>query len=88
MVEAYLKKFVHNGRPFEKSSLNGMPPSLFKCSKNWQSCIFAGAYNHLDMDALVKYLKKRYRQHPESLQDIYKTDFEDRFKVIDLFPEE
>jgi len=49
--------------------------------------ICLGAYNFLDLEGLVAFLRTLEWEYPEAVQLIVKTQEELRFRMIDIFPE-
>lgn len=85
-----LRNFEVNGNPFVIVSINDrrLPEFWYGGSKGIGSCVFMGAYNHLDVERLINFLRFEMTwEDPEDVQLIIKNENEFRFKIIDIFPE-
>jgi hypothetical protein len=49
------------------------------------SLVAIGAFNHLDLDALVKHLRTIDWPYPGDIQLIVREQEEDRFRIINIF---
>ena len=49
--------------------------------------LLVGAYNHLDLAALLAFMQQMQWNDPEDVQLIVKEQKTFKFRVIDLFPE-
>ena len=50
--------------------------------------LYVGAYNYLHLDGFIEHLKSLTWQEPESLQLIVKEQEDDKFRIIDIFPDQ
>src|SRR4030095_10168300 len=90
---AYLKtKFEQlkvNGQPYNLVSVDNesLPKAWYGGSKFLEANLFLGAYNQLDLDALIVFMKEQIKWDvPESVQLIIKEQDDIKFRIIDLFP--
>ncbi|AHJ96287.1 hypothetical protein Hsw_0692 [Hymenobacter swuensis DY53] len=50
--------------------------------------VLLGAYNHLHLKSLVEFMRGMVWEAPEDVQLIIRKQWESKFRIIDLFPEE
>lgn len=82
-----LKMFKYNGvDPFIIASIDdvSLPRAWYGGSKFMECNICLGAYNHLDIDGLVTFLRGLQWDDPEAVQLIIREQFDSRFRIIDL----
>jgi hypothetical protein len=53
-------------------------------SKVLETPLFIGAYNHLDLDGLIEYLKTLEWEEPENVQLIVQEQHEYKFRIIEI----
>ena len=88
-VLAQLRKYMHRGQAFNIVSVKNpaLPPSWYGGSKYLETGLLVGAYNHLDLTALLAFMQQMQWNDPEDVQLIVKEQETFKFRVIDLFPE-
>lgn len=89
--EYLLEKFSGynaNGLPFNLQSIDSdhLPKAWYGGSKMMEANVFLGAFNYLDLDSLIVYLKEEIQWNdPMSVQLIVKKQDDYKFQIIDLF---
>lgn len=54
----------------------------------WLECTIAiGAFNHLDLAELIEHIRMIQFNFPESVQLIVQEQEDDKFRIIDMFPD-
>jgi hypothetical protein len=88
-VLAQLRKYMHHGHAFSIVSVKNpaLPPGWYGGSKHLETGLLVGAYNHLDLAALIAFMQQMQWNDPEDVQLIVKEQETFKFRVIDLFPE-
>ncbi|MDX1954847.1 MAG: hypothetical protein SFU20_04885 [Chitinophagaceae bacterium] len=89
LKSAFLK-FLVNGRPFDLVSIENenAPQGWYGGSKFIEANIFIGAYNELNLEELIHFMRNDISwESPELVQLIFKKQNKFKFEVIDLFPE-
>jgi len=88
-VLAQLRKFMHRGQAFDIVSVksSALPPGWYGGSKHLETGLLVGAYNHLDLAALLAFMQHMRWHDPEDVQLLVKEQEAFKFRVIDLFPE-
>lgn len=86
--------FWNNGRGFNLISADfERGQTLFgkENEKRWyggdkklETPLFIGAYNHLDLDGLIEFLKGLEWNRPENVQLIVKEEGSEKFRLIEL----
>lgn len=87
-VIANLSGFETNGGPFIIVSVDdeALPMGWYGGGKMLEVEIFIGAYNHLDLNALLEYMREKIVWvDPEMVQLFVKEDDDFKFRIIDLF---
>ena len=89
-IQQQLRQHTNNGRPFNVVSVDAptLPAGWYAGSKFLETGLFIGAYNHLNLDELLTFLKTMAWHEPEDVQLIVKQQWDSKFRLIDLFPEE
>jgi hypothetical protein len=83
------KEFQVNGNPFALVSIDNeaLPKAWYGGSKMIEANVFIGAYNHLDLNALISFMRERVSwENPECVQLICKEENAYKFTLIDVFP--
>ncbi|WP_155832822.1 hypothetical protein [Hymenobacter swuensis] len=91
--EAVLKQlgeYKHRGLSFHIVSVKdkSLPQGWYGGSKNLECSVLLGAYNHLHLKSLVEFMRGMVWEAPEDVQLIIRKQWESKFRIIDLFPEE
>ena len=88
-IQQQLRQHINNGRPFNVVSVDAptLPLGWYAGSKFLEAGLFIGAYNHLDLDELLTFMKSMTWHEPEDVQLIVKKQLDFKFSLIDLFPE-
>lgn len=84
------KEFKLNENPFNLVSVDdeALPRGWYGGSKMVEANIFLGAFNYLDLQALISFMKEQINWvNPECVQLISKEQDDFKFTLIDLFPE-
>lgn len=84
-----MKSFSVNKNEFRIVSVadNSLPPCWYGGSKSLECNVFIGAYNYLDVIALLEFMRDEMQwKDPGSVQIIIQGQFDTKFKIIDLFP--
>ena len=91
---SYLEKtfndFKVDESPFNLVSVESekLPNAWYGGSKFLEVNLFVGAYNYLDLDSLLVFMKNQIKwEMPESVQIIVKEHEDTKFRIINLFPE-
>ena len=91
--EIEINSFFNNGRQFkiisanfeEENDLeNGDKQRWYGGSKCLETPLFIGAFNHLDLDGLVTYLKQMEWEEPQDVQIILKGEEDSKFRILSL----
>ena len=83
------KEFKLHGVPFNLVSVEsvGLPRGWYGGGKLLEVNLFIGAYNYLDLDALIDFMKNNIDwDSPASVQVIVKRQHDEKFSILDLFP--
>ena len=54
-------------------------------TKFLEANLYVGAFNNFDLEGFINHLKKIKWDEPEIVQIILKEEFDERFKIIDLY---
>ncbi|MCD6018560.1 MAG: hypothetical protein K0S53_1681 [Bacteroidetes bacterium] len=65
-----------------------LPKKWYGGTKMLEAELLLGAYNYLDIDDLILFLKEINWQHPEDVQIMYRAQDDFKFILKDLFPED
>ncbi|SFQ82646.1 hypothetical protein [Hymenobacter arizonensis] len=89
-VQQQLAQYEHHHRPFSAVSVDSpaLPTGWYGGSKFWAGGLLIGAYNHLNLDELLAFMRTMQWEVPEFVHLIVKEEQAFKFRVIDLFPEE
>lgn len=85
-----LREYKHRGLSFHTVSVDDdkLPKGWYGGSKNLECTILIGAYNHLHFKSLVEFMRNMPWERPDNVQLIVKMQWDSKFRIIDLFPEE
>lgn len=86
-LENKFKEFSVNGQQYRLVSADSdhLPRAWYGGSKLLEANIFIGAYNYLDLEALIFFMKGHIQwQLPQSVQLIVKEHDDTKFRIIDL----
>ena len=88
-VLAQLRHHTHRGQAFSIVSVKSpaLPPGWYGGRKHLETGLLVGAYNHLDLAALLAFMQQMEWKDPEDVQLIVKEQNTFKFRVIDLFPD-
>lgn len=81
------KKYIHNGNPFYIVSVEDekLPKAWYGGAKYLECIVFLGAYNHLDLDRFLGFMKTEMSwEAPDLVQIIVKEENDIKFRLIDL----
>jgi len=81
------EKYTHNGHPFGIVSVTNekLPKDWYGGEKNLECIVFIGAYNHLDLDCFLGFMKTEMSwEAPDLVQIIVKEENDIKFRLIDL----
>jgi hypothetical protein len=89
-VIAKLREYKHRGLSFDVVSVDddSLPKGWYGGSKYLECNILIGAYNHLHFKSLVEFMRTMSWDRPDNVQLIIKKQWDTKFRIIDLFPEE
>jgi len=83
--------FHNNGRGFKLASADFEIEINQDSNKAWYggskflgTPLYIGAYNHLDIEGLIEYLKIINWKYPESVQLFLKEEESDKFRIIEF----
>lgn len=89
-----INSFWNNGRGFKLISADFQRGRTFfgkEYQKRWyggekklETPLFIGAYNHLDLNGLIEFLKGLEWDRPENVQLIVKEQDSEKFRIIEL----
>ncbi|NQY05521.1 MAG: hypothetical protein HRT68_04760 [Flavobacteriaceae bacterium] len=82
-----IEKFILRGNSLKIVSINNktLPEGWYGGSKHFESNVFIGAYNYLDIKSFINHLKIIKWKDPECVQLFYLEEDDYRFKMISLF---
>ncbi|TCC87331.1 hypothetical protein EZ428_21775 [Pedobacter frigiditerrae] len=82
-----LEKFSYNQNEFEIVSVNDdkLPNAWYGGTKNLETNLFIGAYNHFESEKFIDFLRKISWKEMGEVQVIIKGQFDDRFRVENIF---
>ncbi len=85
-----INQYKIRGHDFDIVSADdpSLPKKWYGGSKMLEAVLLIGAYNYLDIDDLILFLKTIKWQHPEDVQVMYCTQDNFKFTLVDLFPED
>ncbi|MBC6612764.1 hypothetical protein H8B15_17710 [Hymenobacter sp. BT507] len=85
-----LREFTYRNLPFNIMSVEdeSLPKAWYGGTKYLECNILLGAFNHLDIKPLVAYMRGMVWERPEDVQMIIKRQWESKFRIIDVFPED
>ncbi|WP_135433281.1 hypothetical protein [Hymenobacter fodinae] len=85
-----LREYKHRGLSFHIVSVEDeqLPKGWYGGSKNLECSILIGAYNHLHLKSLIEFMRAMEWENPEDVQLIVLKQWESKFRIIDVFPEE
>ena len=89
-LKSKFKEFNVNGLPFNLVSVDNenLPKGWYGGSKLLEVNLFIGAYNYLDLEALIVFMQQQVNwEDPISVQLFAQEQNDFKFKAIDLFPE-
>lgn len=84
-----LSQYLHRGQPFRIVSVQdaALPKGWYGGSKNLETGLLIGAYNHLQLAELIAFMKTMDWEYPEDVQLLIKEQWDSKFRLVDLFPE-
>ena len=82
-----INKYKVRGNTLDIVSMDDkkLPVKWYGGTKMMEAQLLIGAYNYLDIEGLILFLKRIKWQHPEDVQIIYKTQDNFKFILKDLF---
>ncbi|NVO30788.1 hypothetical protein [Hymenobacter lapidiphilus] len=85
-----LRKFTYRNLPFNITSVKDekLPESWYGGTKYLECNILLGAFNHFEIKPLVEYMRQMTWDSPECVQLIIKEEWDVRFRIVEVFPEE
>jgi hypothetical protein len=86
-LKSKFRDFKLNKIPFNIVSVEteSLPKTWYGGSKFLEVNLFIGAYNYLDLNALIVFMRSNIAwESPESVQLIVKGQHDEKFKIIDL----
>lgn len=88
-VLSQLRQHSDRGEPFHIVSMKDatLPVHWYGGSRNLQTGLLVGVYNHLDLPALLTFMQSMSWENPDEVQILIKEDEVRRFQLLDLFPE-
>lgn len=89
-IQQQLGQHVYNHLPFDAVSVNdpALPRAWYGGSRIFEAPLLLGAYNHLAFDELLAFLKTVAWEEPACVQLFVQEQWDVKFRLIDLFPEE
>lgn len=83
--EKEINLFFNNGRDFKIVSVDCDETKIvYGGSKCFETNLYLGAYNHLDLPELIKHIKDIDWVERENVQLIIKEEQDEKFKIIEL----
>lgn len=82
------KAFSSGDGPFKLVSIENekLPKGWYGGSKFIEANIFIGAYNYLEIEKLIDFMKHQVQwQDPYVVQIIFKQQEDEKFQIVDLF---
>ena len=88
-VLTHLRQHMHRGQPFRIVSVKdaALPTGWYGGSKYLETGLLVGAYNYLDLVALLAFMQRMEWEDPEDVQLIIKEQEAFKFRIINLFPD-
>ncbi|UOQ67084.1 hypothetical protein [Hymenobacter volaticus] len=89
-IIAQLRRFTHHNSPFYIVSARDekLPQDWYGGSKRLECSLLIGAYNHLNLNELISFMRTMKWEAPEWAQLIVREEEDFKFRIVDLFPEE
>ena len=71
---------------FYAKSINdkNLPTSWYGGNKHFEASVLIGAYNYIEINILLNYMKTIKWEYIEDVQILYKEQFEDTFTIVNL----
>ncbi|QKG56237.1 hypothetical protein GKZ68_06005 [Hymenobacter sp. BRD128] len=88
-IASQLNSYPNKERGFLLVSIDDdrLPRGWYGGSKMMETRIYLGAYNYLDVDDFINYLRSIEWESPEEVQLFTKGQYEDKFTVYNLLSE-
>lgn len=85
-VNEFFERYHETGTGLVLVDDTQLPPKWYG-KQRLECCLAIGAFNHLDLDGLIRHLRTIEWPYPDDVQLIVKDQEDLRFHVIDIFTE-
>ena len=84
-INSFFESDAHKQKPFISIEDSSLPNKWYGGSKASEAPLAFGAFNFLDVEALLNHIREIKFKAPECVQLIVQNQDDDKFSIIDVF---